>query len=350
MRKGNHSYLFLIVAFTLLPGLKSIAQDLSNAGSYMTYIGDKEREVTKKYLNYVSAASHGKSLRKVDKLREQLINTIYETRIAIQGVPPFKGDKSLREASVTYLQLCYRIFNEDYGKIVNMEEIAEQSYDAMEAYLMAQRLASEKLEEAGKKRNETGKEFAAKNNVNLVDQGDIMDQKVKTSTRVTDYYNKIYLLFFKCYRQEAYLVEALNKGNVTSIEQNKNSLLKYATEGLEKLDTMDAFESDASLKAACQRALQFYKSEAGDVTTMTDFLLKKESFDKLQKSFNGKPAAKRTQADIDEYNKAVNEMNQAANTYNKLNNDTNKKRTNILDSWNNTVKKYWDNHMPYAKG
>ena len=349
MRKENHCYLFLIVVFMLLPGLKSTAQDLSNAGSYMTYIGDKEREVTKKYLNYVSAASHGKSLRKVDKLREQLINTIYETRIAVQGVPPFKGDKTLRDASVTYLQLCYRIFNEDYGKIVNMEEIAEQSYDAMEAYLMAQRLATEKLDEAGKKRNETGKEFAAKNNINLVDLGDVMDQKVKTSTRVTDYYNKIYLLFFKCYRQEAYLIEALNKGNIISIEQTKNSLLKYATDGLEKLDTMGAFDSDASLKAACQRALQFYKSEAGDVTVMTDFLLKKESFDKLQKSFNSKPAAKRSQADVDEYNKAVNEMNQAGNTYNKLNNEVNKKRTNTLDNWNDTVKKYWDNHMPYAK-
>ena len=348
MRKG-HSYLFLIAAFMLLPVLKSIAQDLSNAGSYMTYIGDREREVTKKYLNYVSAASHGKSLRKVDKLREQLINTIYETRIAVQGVPPFKGDKSLRDASVTYLQLCYRIFNEDYGKIVNMEEIAEQSYDAMEAYLTAQRLATEKLDEAGKKRSETGKEFAAKNSINLVDMGDIMDQKVKTSTRVTDYYNKIYLLFFKCYRQESYLIEALNKGNIISIEQNKNSLLKNASDGLEKLDTMGAFDSDASLKAACQRALQFYKSEAGDVTVMTDFLLKKESFDKLQKSFNSKPAAKRTQADIDEYNKSINEMNQAGNTYNKLNNEVNKKRTNILDNWNGTVKKYWDNHMPYAK-
>ena len=349
MRKGNHSYLFLIIVFILLPALKSIAQDLSNAGSYMTYIGDKEREVTKKYLNYVSAASHGKSLRKVDKLREQLINTIYETRIAVQGAPPFKGDKSLREASVTYLQLSYRVFNEDYGKIVNMEEIAEQSYDAMEAYLMAQKLATEKLDEAGKKRNQTGKEFAAKNNINLVDLGDIMDQKVKTSTRVTDYYNKIYLLFFKSYRQESYLIEALNKGNIISIEQNKNSLLKYATDGLEKLDTMDAFDSDASLKAACQRALQFYKSEAGDVTGMTDFLLKKESFDKLQKSFNSKPAAKRTQADVDEYNKSINEMNQAGNAYNKLNNEVNKKRTNILDGWNDTVKKYWDNHMPYAK-
>lgn len=350
MKKQNCSHLVLIAALILLSGLKTIAQDYSNAGSYMSYIGDKEREVTKKYLYYISAASHGKSLRKVDKLREQLINTIYETRITIQGVPPFKGDKSLRDASVTYLQLCYRIFNEDYGKIVNMEEIAEQSYDAMEAYLLAQKLANEKLDEAGKKRNVTGKEFAAKNNINLVDMADIMDEKVKTSTRVTDYYNKVYLLFFKCYKQEAYLIEALNKGNIIAIEQNKNSLLKYATEGLEILDTMQAFDSDASLRAAGQKALQFYKSEASEkVTMMTDFLLKKESFDKLQKSFNNKPAAQRSKTDVDNYNKSVNDMNQAGNEYNRVNNEINKKRTDILDNWNDTVKKYWDIHMPYAR-
>jgi hypothetical protein len=42
-------------------------------------------------------------------------------------------------------------------------------------------------------------------------------------------------------------------------------------------------------------------------------------------------------------------MNQAGNDYNKVNNDINKKRSDVLDNWNNTVKKYWDNHMPYAK-
>lgn len=326
------------------------AQDLSNPGSYMSYIGEKEKEVTKKYLNYISAASHGKSLRKVEKLRTQVINSIYETRITIQGVPAFQGDKTLREASVAYLMLCYRVFNEDYGKIVNMEEIAEQSYDAMEAYMLAQKMANDKLDEAGVKRNAVGKEFAKKFNVNLLESSDVMDEKVKKSTRVTDYYNEIYLMFFKCYRQEAYLIDALNKNNVISIEQSKSSLLKYANDGLQKLDTIRAFDSDASLKTACQKALQFYKSEASEkVPLMTEFILKQESFQKLQKSFNSKSAAQRSQADIDNYNKAVNDVNQAGKEYNNVNNEVNKRRSDVLDNWNATAKRYWDNHMPYAK-
>ena len=158
--KRAENYYFTTLILILLIKTSISGQDLSNAGSYMSYIGEKEKEVTRKYLNYISAASHGKSLRKVDKLRQQVLNSIYETRIAVQGTPPFQGDKTLREASVAYLMLCYRVFNEDYGKIVNMEEIAEQSYDAMEAYMLAQKMANDKLDEAGIKRNIVGKEFA----------------------------------------------------------------------------------------------------------------------------------------------------------------------------------------------
>lgn len=345
------SFFITTLILLVLMGQNINGQDLSNAGSYMSYIGEKEKDVTKKYLNYISAASHGKSLRKVEKLREQVLNSIYETRITIQGTPAFQGDKTLREASVAYLMLCYRVFNEDYSKIVNMEEIAEQSYDAMEAYMLAQKMANDKLDEAGVKRNTVGKEFAKKFNVQLIDGSDVLDEKMKKSSRVTEYYNEIYLIFFKCYRQEAYLIDALNKNNMVSIEQARNSLLKYSNEGLEKLDTMRAFDSDGSLKAACQKALQFYKSEAGEkVPVMTEFILKQESFQKLQKTFNSKSASQRTQADIDNYNKAVNETNQAGKDYNRINNETNKKRSDMLDTWNSVVKKFWDNHMPYAKG
>lgn len=341
----------MLFSLLLFPFSKLVSQDLSNPAGYMSYIGEKEREVSVKYLNYISAASHGKSLRKVDKLRQQLINSIFETRVAVQGTPAFKGDRTLRDASVAFLQLYYRVINEDYAKIVNMEEVAEQSYDAMEAYMLAQKLAEEKLDAAVKKRNETGKEFAAKNNVNLIDFSDALSEKMNKSSRVTDYYNKVYLLFFKCYKQENYLVDAMNKGNILAIEQNKNSLLKFANEGLDVLDTLPAFDSDASLRASCQKALQFYKSIAEDKTTsMTDYYLKKESFEKLQKTFNSTPNSKKTKQDIDNYNKEVAAMNKASNDFNKANNEVNKKRSDVLNSWNDTVKKYWDNHMPYAKG
>ncbi len=63
-------------------------------------------------------------------------------------MPSYNGNKALRDSAVSYLKILYSVFNEDYSKLVNMEEIAEQSYDAMEAYLLAQEKAGEKLDQA----------------------------------------------------------------------------------------------------------------------------------------------------------------------------------------------------------
>lgn len=44
-----------------------------------------------------------------------------------------------------YVNFCYTIFNEDYAKIVDMEEIAEQSFDEMQALLILREKVDEKL-------------------------------------------------------------------------------------------------------------------------------------------------------------------------------------------------------------
>ena len=46
------------------------------------------------------------------------------------------------------MKMYYNVLNDDYSKIINMEEIAEQSYDAMEAYILAQEMVDKKPEEA----------------------------------------------------------------------------------------------------------------------------------------------------------------------------------------------------------
>src|SRR5688500_11623076 len=98
--------------FLLISGLffqAGHAQDLENPGKYMSYISEKQTLVTKTYLNYLSAVSHGKSARKVEKLREKVLNTIFDTRMQVSGTPPFKGDRSIRDASVAFLKTCYSV-------------------------------------------------------------------------------------------------------------------------------------------------------------------------------------------------------------------------------------------------
>ena len=83
-----------------------------------------------------------------------------------------------------YFELVNIVLKEDYAKIVDMEAIAEQSYDDMEAYMMARDMASDKQTEASEKLSAAQKEFAATNDVELIESSDSMDEKMEIAGEV----------------------------------------------------------------------------------------------------------------------------------------------------------------------
>jgi len=348
MKMYLRTSLLLLFSLILLTN-RSGAQVFENAGQYMDHITKANQVLTEKYLLYLSGMSHGKSARKVEKRRLEVLQAISDTKFSIMGMPPYKGDRTLKDTTVAYLKILNSVFNEDYGKIVNMEEIAEQSYDLMEAYMLAQEKANEKLQQASEKQNEMQKKFAAKNNITLIESESASEAKMKIASAVMKHYDEVYLIFFKSYKQEAYLMDAVNQKNVNSIEQNVNSLQSFSEQGLEKLKDLKGYNNDASLIIACRNLLIFYKDEAKKGSAMTDFFLKAENFAKLKKQFDSKPGSKRTQQDVDQFNKAVKEINDAGNDYNAINNDLNKQRSKTLDGWNHAVKRYMDEYIPVQK-
>ncbi len=74
-------------------------------------------------------------------------------------MPSYKGEKAYRDSAVSFMKLYYNVLNEDYSKIINMEDIAEQSYDDMEAYMMAKEMVDKKLEEANEMMKLTSEEL-----------------------------------------------------------------------------------------------------------------------------------------------------------------------------------------------
>jgi len=337
----------IAVLLFMIAGFAATAQDIETPGGYMTYMGQAEQVIGQKYISYMSAAAHGKSLRKVEKRRIELLNAISDTRAKVYEMPSYKGDKTLRDASVAYLKTMYAVFNEDYGKLVNMEEIAEQSYDQMEAYLLMQEKANEKLKEAGAARTSMGEQFAKKYNITLIENTSELDAKLEKAEKLNNYYHQIYLIFFKSHKQEMYLIAAMDQKNINAIEQNRNALIKYTTEGLEKLKDFKPFDNDATLIVACRQVLDFLQDEAKNMDAMTDYFLKTESFEQVKKAFNAISASKRTQQDINNYNKAVDAMNKSVNQFNATNNKLNNGRNAVLKTWNNSVQQFHDNHMPY---
>lgn len=343
---------FPLLLLFLLTGTAPVianAQDpASDPGAYITAVSNAQNDMNKTYMAYVSTAAHSSRKRKIERQRQQTIESITNCKYKIAEIPLFKGDNTLRQSSMNYVQLCYKVFNEDYAHIVNMEDISEQSYDGMQAYLLLQEATNDTLKAASERINKAVNDFAAKYNVKLIEDKSELGEKMEAAGKLSKYRDKVYLLFFKCSWEDNQLTEAVNKKNVSNIEQVKSALYKYAVEGLATLDTTKAFENDPSLATACRQALNFYKKEAeSEIAKISDFFIKQETFDKLKKEIDAK--AERTQQDVDAYNKAVKEFNAAVNQYNQVNNSLNNGRNQVVKNWNDAEKAFTDTHTPYYK-
>ena len=313
-----------------------------NPVEYMNQIGEHYKEISKKTWEYTSALAKDKNTRKIDKKRTALLDEIKSAMNQVKKMSAFNGDISLRDTVFAFLELNYIVLNEDYAKIADLEEIAEQSYDMMEAYLTLQDVANEKLSSAGERLSQTEKDFAKRNDVTLIEGDETkLTARLRKASKMWKYYNEVYLIFFKSYLLEGQMLNAINENDMNAAEQIRNSLAQTAATGLKDVSSKQAFEGDNSLILAAKEILKFYQKEAEkDIVTILDFQLKKEHFEKVNESFQKLGKKERTQTAIDEYNKAVKDYNGSIENYNKVNDLLNKERTKQLDNWNKTVSKF----------
>jgi hypothetical protein len=341
------------VVLTLILTLVSSGMAWSQANSespvaHMNFLNQLEETQSQKYMSYMSEVAHGGRARKLEKRRQDVINSVRNSIREGGKLRPFKGDASLRDAYKQYWTVLLNVFLEDYHKIMDMEEVAERSYDAMEAILLIQEKAGDKLDQEHDKLKDAFDAFAAKHNVTITQgQASKLDRKLAKVGQVNKYMNNLYLIFFKSTVQESLAFDAFQAGDVNALEQSKASLLKYSIEGLARLDTIKPFGDDGSMITACRKVLEFQKSEAQNkLSGYSEFILKKDQAEKAKKTFDSKPAGQRTQKDSDQYNSAVEQYNKAVAEYNKINNELNASREKVMSNWDITKRKFLDRHVP----
>lgn len=321
-------------------------QSVASGGEYMNNITTEMKDITADLWDYTSAVANGKSARKVENRRKELVTTINEALRNISRMPAFQGDKAYRDTVLSYLRISNVVLNNDFGKIIDLEDVAEQSYDAMEAYLLAKDRANDKLEEAGDRLRNQQKIFAEKNRVNLTNDKSKTGKKLESAGKVFKYYNVIYLIFFKAYKQEAYLLEAHSKNNVNAVQQNLNAMKSIVQEGLQKLDTIQAFNNDLSIKQSCYAYLMVIKAEAeGKFDPLVNYSLKKDNFEKAKKKFDAIAPSNRTQEDVDAFNAEVNSFNASTKEVNAASKELYNIRSSALDTWNKSVNDFLKKHV-----
>ncbi|MCT4560479.1 MAG: hypothetical protein N4A41_03800 [Crocinitomicaceae bacterium] len=336
----------LTIIASLLFAFQINAQNTTNPSEYLSYFSTEYNELNAKMWAYTSQVANGKSARKVEATRKELIAASDKSLAKTRTAKDFNGDGEYRKSLNNFYQVLNAVLKEDYSKIVDMEAIAEQSYDLMEAYITAREQAGEKVSDAGKELDQELRNFCKKNNVNLIEDQSDISKKMEIASQVYDTYNQVYLIFFKAMKQEAYLMNAMSNQDLSSIEQNREALIAASEEGLEKLKAVQPYGKDSSMIVATKDLLNMYIQEANAVDETINLILATENFNKIKTSMDQKKPKDRTKEDVDQYNNAVNEMNAKVTSSNENNERFNKERAKKIDNWNSVAEKFTKKHVP----
>ena len=346
--------LYISLIFALIPLLTTcktprVIKDKNSQKALkdMKELSKPSADLPAKMLAYVQASVHSKDPAKVEGKRRNLISSVANAIVLANQVTPYNGDTLYKDAILKYLNTLLAIQRNDYGRLVDLKKISEESYDAMEAYLLARKLSGEKLSQAFKELQVAESQFAKDYDITLVSSKSETGDKLDVVNEVFAYYNKIFLINFKSYKQELYLHNAMDLGDVSAIEQNRKTLFNYAKSGVSDLNDLPSFKGDDSLRKAAYDNLSFYFDEAGNkFPVLLDFILLKEQFQKMKQAFDNTPQNERTQADVDNFNAQVNKLNASGKRYNRIIAELNRKRNIQTDRWNKISDNFLTRHIP----
>ena len=339
----------LLFASTLfLLSTIALAQDFNTPVAYLEYINKQESEISKNMWKYTKTIAHSKSARKIDATRKNLVKTIQNAKNNISKIKDgYKGDIVYRDQVVKYLSVSEIIINEEYSKIVDMQEVAEQSYDFMEAYIMTRDLVNKKMDDEHQILTAGQKEFAKKYNITLTESDSELSKKMKLSNEVFAYHTEFYLIFFKCNITDLMLSKAIEQKDIASIQQNASSLLAYAEEGLQKLNQKQPYKNDKVLIETTKKSMELYQKTATEyATAVIDFFMFNTKFEEAKTSLERKKPNERTKEEVDNYNVMVKEINKKINDYNKINTKFVQEKNNMINQWNTTGDQFISRYVP----
>jgi len=338
----------LVFFLALMIQLNATAQEFKTPVDYLSYIGKEQDLIAKSTWKYTKAVAHSKSARRIDNTRKQLITSIQNASKKINAIKDgYKGDQEFKNQILDYLSFVEKNIKEEYDKIIDMQEVAEQSYDLMEAYILTRDLVNEKLDAEQEKVVSAQKSFALKYNINITEDTSELSKKMQKSNEVFKYRTELYLIFFKTYVTDSYLSIAIENKDLAAIEQNKNALIQYANEGLEKIKAIKAYNNDSSILNTTKKALEYYKKEGEEFAPIvTNFLMFNDKFDNARKTLEAKKQKDRTKEEVDNYNGMVKQINNEINKYNKENNSNFQEKNKIIELWNTTSDNFISKHVP----
>lgn len=342
----KYKFLVLIV-FTFFASKAVFSQDFTNAHDYLGYIDQKQQLIAEDMWTYISTSAHSNRDKRIQNKKAQLLQTISTVKSDVSRMPAFDGSTSLRDSMIAYLNFSTKLLNGDLTEMEVLEFDAKKSYAAMIAYLDRVKLVNQKFSDQGDRLKQEYEKFAAINNIQLNSTSSQLAEKMQLANVVNEYYNSVYLIYFKGLIAQNFVTQAINENDTSSLNRWTDSLKTAVDEGNIAIKTISVYDGDMSLKFTCQKSLNNFKLEADTyLPKIAKYYTAQNNLNIAKANYNSKPQNQVTQDDIDMYNNAVNEYNAAIEIYNEYSQKLSKLQQEIIKQWNDASDKFLDQHIP----
>ncbi len=342
--------LFKITIFLIFfvgTGIVLKAQDFTNAFEYLGYIEKRQEDITKATWNYIRTSAHSNWEGRVKRKKSKLIETIREAKNEIYQMPPFDGSTELRDSMVAYLKFSEKLLKGDYAQVEALEFEAKKSYEAMTKYLKKVEEINKKFSKHSEGLSEDIRQFATLHDIKIQETSSKTAAKIKISNIVNNYYNKLYLIYFRCAIANNFALQALNDEDTTKFKKWKDSLDVAVKIGNKKLFKYKGYNNDYSMKFTCQKSLNNYKLIHDNYfKKILNYYRAEANLEIAKKKYESKNKNKLTQEDVDQYNEAISNYNNAAEQYQQAVENTQNVLKNNQKQWNEVSDKFLDKHVP----
>lgn len=176
-KRKSISMRYFFVWMICLAGLTSCKQAVTgkngivykSASEYNDYIVNRQTRLMRHVMEFAKVAESS-----LDSAQELLTNAVRETGAMIDeinGMPPYKGDSSLRDAAVATFRFYKRVFEKDYRDILAIRKKGPDnisSEDMAEANRIVEKISKEE-EGFDKAFHLAQREYARRNNMKLME-------------------------------------------------------------------------------------------------------------------------------------------------------------------------------------
>ncbi len=334
-----------LFAFLFLASF-SFSQFNGTASDYLAQINNDFKPVQQATWEYIKSYAKNRSAKKIEHKRIELAKSIQKALDKVKQVKPFKSETYLRDSVLLFLEVDLLVINHEFAKIVNMEDISKQSYNEMHAYINIVEATHDKLTAVAKKADGAEARFIAQYsiNTNTLPESKI-SAKLQKASEMYDYFIPMFLVTFKAYIQDAYLINAISSSDLTVIETERNRLLKITKEALLKVEKMDGYLNDFSYKTACLDLLNFYLDEVNQVQKIIDFWEAKTNYNESLLFIRSKRERNLKQKHVDKHKFIVNKYNRAYAENIKAINHLDTERVRLIHEWTKAENSFTSRHV-----